>query len=176
MQHDTWQTSGGPEEILEPDLPIIDPHHHYWDKHPSRHFVSRYMIEELAADVNCGHNIVSTVYMQSTTAGWARADGPEGMKPVGESELMQGVAVMGESGLYTKCRVAAGIIGTVDLTLGIPTPPSPLFLGRFAPVLRRFSAVLLCCLASWRQDGENGRKMAKNGRNLGEKRARNRGG
>ena len=50
---------------------------------------------------------------------------------------------------------------------GIPTPPSPLFLGRFAPVLRRFSAVLLCCLASWRQDGENGRKMAENGRNLG---------
>jgi len=123
VQHDTWQTSGGPEEILEPDLPIIDPHHHYWDKHPSRHFVSRYMIEELAADVNCGHNVVSTVYMQSTTAGWARADGPEEMKPVGESELMQGVAVMGESGLYTKCRVAAGIIGTVDLTLGAAVEP-----------------------------------------------------
>ena len=61
-------------------------------------------------------------------------------------------------------------------TTGIPTPPSPLFLGRFAPVLRRFSAVLLCCLASWRQDGENGRKMEENGRNLGEKRARNSGG
>ena len=59
---------------------------------------------------------------------------------------------------------------------GIPTPPSPLFLGRFAPVLRRFPAVLLCCPASWRQDGENGRKMAENGRNLGEKRARNSGG
>ena len=123
VRHDTWQTSGGPEEILEPELPIIDPHHHYWDKHPSRHFVSRYMIEELAADVNCGHNVVSTVYMQSTTAGWARADGPEEMKPVGESELMQGVAVMGESGLYTKCRVAAGIIGTVDLTLGAAVEP-----------------------------------------------------
>ena len=54
--------------------------------------------------------------------------------------------------------------------------PSPLFLGRFAPVLRRFSAVILCCLASWRRDGENGRKMAENGRNLGEKRARNSGG
>ena len=60
--------------------------------------------------------------------------------------------------------------------LGIPTPPSPLFLGRFSPVLRRFSAVILCCLASWRRDGENGRKMAENGRNLGEKRARNSGG
>ena len=52
----------------------------------------------------------------------------------------------------------------------------PLFLGRFSPVFRRFSAVVLCCLAFWRQDGENGRKMAENGRNLGEKRARNSGG
>ena len=59
---------------------------------------------------------------------------------------------------------------------GNPTPLSPLFLGRFSPVLRRFSAVVLCCLASWRQDGENGRKMAENGRNLGEKRPRNSGG
>ena len=62
------------------------------------------------------------------------------------------------------------------LDAGIPTPLSPLFLGRFSPVLRRFSAVILCCLASWRRDGENGRKMAENGRNLGEKRARNSGG
>ena len=59
---------------------------------------------------------------------------------------------------------------------GVPTPPSPLFLGRFSPVFRRFSAVLLRCPASWRRDGENGRKMAENGRNLGEKRARNSGG
>ena len=64
----------------------------------------------------------------------------------------------------------------VPMMQGIPTPPSPLFLGRFSPVLRRFSAVLLCCLASWRHDGENGRKMAEKRRNLGEKRARNSGG
>ena len=57
-----------------------------------------------------------------------------------------------------------------------PTPLSPLFLGRFSPVLRRVSAVPLRCPASWRRDGENGRKMAENGRNLGEKRARNSGG
>ena len=36
---------------------------------------------------------------------------------------------------------------------------SPLFLGRFSPVFRRFSAVLSRCPASWRQDGENGRRM-----------------
>ena len=50
------------------------------------------------------------------------------------------------------------------------------FSGRFAPVFRRFSAVILCCPASWRRDVESGRKMAENGRNLGEKRARNSGG
>jgi len=66
--------------------------------------------------------------------------------------------------------------GPMMLGHGIPTPPSPLFLGRFSPVLRRFSAVPLRYPASWRRDGENGRKMAENGRNLGEKRARNSGG
>ena len=60
--------------------------------------------------------------------------------------------------------------------IGLPHYISPLFLGRFSPVLRRFYAVPLRCPASWRRDGENGRKMAENGRNLGEKRARNSGG
>ena len=48
---------------------------------------------------------------------------------------------------------------TID-SFGTPTPLSPLFLRRFPPVLRRAFAVLLCCPTSWRQDGENGRKMA----------------
>jgi hypothetical protein len=47
------------EEILEPDLPIVDPHHHLWD-HPG----SRYLLDELLADVNSGHNIVATVFIQ----------------------------------------------------------------------------------------------------------------
>ncbi|MBV9775672.1 MAG: hypothetical protein JO143_01345, partial [Acetobacteraceae bacterium] len=33
------------EDILEPDLPIIDPHHHLWDR-PG----SRYYLDELLAD------------------------------------------------------------------------------------------------------------------------------
>src|SRR5579862_4095987 len=47
------------EDILEPALPIIDPHHHLWD-HPG----SRYLLDELLADVNSGHNIVATVFIQ----------------------------------------------------------------------------------------------------------------
>ena len=80
--------------------------------------------------------------------------------------------------LFTAANTVSGntIVNVSQEYHGGTTPLSPLFLGRFAPVFRRFSAVILCCPASWRQDGENGRKMAKNGRNLGEKRARNSGG
>src|SRR5205807_8336634 len=64
------------EEILEPDLPIVDPHHHLWD-HPG----SRYLLDELLADVNSGHNIVATVFIQCGSG--YRTSGPEEMRPVG---------------------------------------------------------------------------------------------
>src|SRR3954468_16857501 len=48
------------EEILEPELPIIDPHHHLWDQ--PRY---RYMVPELLADLGSGHKIVATVYEQA---------------------------------------------------------------------------------------------------------------
>jgi L-fuconolactonase len=44
------------EEILEPELPICDPHHHLWD-HPGR----RYLLDELLADTGSGHNVLATV-------------------------------------------------------------------------------------------------------------------
>ena len=46
------------EEILEPDLPIVDPHHHLWD-FPGH----RYLLPELLADTGSGHNIVQTVFV-----------------------------------------------------------------------------------------------------------------
>jgi hypothetical protein len=36
------------EEILEPDLPIVDPHHHLWD-HPG----NRYLLDELVWGFSC---------------------------------------------------------------------------------------------------------------------------
>src|SRR6516165_10801458 len=66
------------EEILEPDLPIVDPHHHLWD-HPG----SRYLLDELLADVNVGHKIVATVFIQCGSG--YRTSGPEEMRPIGES-------------------------------------------------------------------------------------------
>jgi predicted TIM-barrel fold metal-dependent hydrolase len=62
------------EEILEPDLPIVDPHHHLWD-HPG----SRYLLDELLADVGSGHNIVATVFIQCGSG--YRTSGPEDYHP-----------------------------------------------------------------------------------------------
>jgi L-fuconolactonase len=98
------------EDILEPELPIIDPHHHLWD-HPG----NKYYLDELLADVNSGHNIVSTVFLQCF---WAyRKDGPEAMKPVGETEFVASVAAEAER-LGTRTKICAGIIGYVDFRLG----------------------------------------------------------
>jgi len=105
------------EEILEPDLPICDPHHHLWD-HRKGTVEPRYLLDELLADVNSGHNIVSTVFIECGTM--FKADGPEHMKPIGETEFVNGIAAMSASGNYGDCRIAAGIIGTAYLWLGDP--------------------------------------------------------
>lgn len=104
------------EPILDPDLPICDPHHHLWD-HPA----SRYLLHELLADTGAGHNIVSTVFVEC--ASMYRAAGPEALRPVGETEFVNGVAAMAASGQYGETRVCAGIVGFADLTLGAEVGP-----------------------------------------------------
>jgi predicted TIM-barrel fold metal-dependent hydrolase len=99
------------EEALEPDLPIIDPHHHLWDM-PT----SRYLLDELLADTGSGHDIVATVFMEC--GAMYRADGPEAMRPVGETEFVNGIAAMSASGIYGKTRACAAIVGFADLNLG----------------------------------------------------------
>ncbi len=99
------------EPALEPALPIIDPHHHLYDR-PNLH----YMFEELLADTQCGHNIRKTVYIETTAM--SRADGPEPLRPVGETEFVNGVAARSASGLYGEVRLCAGITGFADLALG----------------------------------------------------------
>jgi predicted TIM-barrel fold metal-dependent hydrolase len=99
------------EPILEAELPIVDPHHHLWDR-PGW----RYMLDDLLADTDDGHNIVGTVFVQCRSM--HRADGPEEMKPVGETEFCNGVAAMSASGGYGKTKVNAGIVGHANLSLG----------------------------------------------------------
>jgi predicted TIM-barrel fold metal-dependent hydrolase len=99
------------EDILEPDLPIIDPHHHLWDR-PGW----RYQFDDLLADLASGHNITSTVFIECRSM--YRADGDPAMRPVGETEFVNGAAAMSASGIYGQTRACAGIVGHVDLRLG----------------------------------------------------------
>jgi predicted TIM-barrel fold metal-dependent hydrolase len=118
-------------EILEPDLPIIDPHHHLWDfqpllprmpeiAHPFGRITRqspRYLFEELHADCRGGgHNVIGTVFLQC--GAFYRADGPDEMKPVGEVEFVNGVAARSATGIYGPFRACAGIVGQADLMLG----------------------------------------------------------
>jgi len=104
-----------PEEALEPDLPICDTHHHLWDHRKGR-VHKRYLMDEIQKDLQTGHNIVLTVFIECHAM--YRAEGPEEMKPVGEVEFVNGIAAMAASGLYGKTRVAAGIMGYAELRNG----------------------------------------------------------
>ncbi len=99
------------EAALEPDLPICDPHHHLWD-YPN----SRYLLDELLWDTGSGHRVVSTVFVECVAM--YRQAGPEAMRPVGETEFVQGIAAQSASGQYGPTQVAAGIVGFADLRLG----------------------------------------------------------
>ncbi len=119
-----------PEPILDPDLPIIDPHHHLWDRTsllphlpaPTHGFEQiirrgpRYLLDELLADLNSGHNVIATVYMEC--GAFYRPDGPAHLKPVGEVEAVNGLAAIADSGVYGTAKPNAGIVGHADLTRG----------------------------------------------------------
>ena len=112
---DTWLELTK-EEVLDPSLPICDPHHHLWDK-PG----DRYMIDEITRDVGSGHNVVQTVFVEVDAM--YRASGPEEMSPVGEAEWVRGIGAQSDSGLYGPTNVAAGIVGYANLNLGAAVEP-----------------------------------------------------
>ena len=122
------------EPILDPDLPIVDPHHHLWDQRsyaarpvvpggpPEHPFMTaiasarRYLLDELLADTGSGHKVVATVFVECGS--FYNAGASAAMSPVGETEFVNGVAAMSASGLYGETRVCAGIVGKADLLLG----------------------------------------------------------
>ena len=108
---EAWLAQEVQEEILLPDLPIVDTHHHLWVR-PGHH----YLLPEFVADLSSGHNVVATVYADC----WSmyRADGPEALRPVGETEFVVGQSAQSASGQYGRTRVAAAMFGYADLLLG----------------------------------------------------------
>ena len=109
------------EETLEPEIPICDPHHHFWDHRLARIPFQKYLLQELADDMNSGHNVRSTVFVEARSM--YRAGGPDEMKPVGEVEFVQGLAAASASGLYGPGRAAASIVGHANLNLGDGVKP-----------------------------------------------------
>ncbi|HTE14485.1 MAG TPA: amidohydrolase family protein [Burkholderiales bacterium] len=99
------------EEILEPDLPIIDAHHHLWVR-PG----NRYLLDEFLAEVRTGHNIKASVFVDCGS--FYRKTGPVPMAPVGEVEFANGVAAMAASGTYGNTLVCAGIVSSADISVG----------------------------------------------------------
>ena len=110
-----------PEPTLEPKIPVCDAHHHFWDIRPERIPYQRYLLHELAEDINSGHNVRSTVFVEARSM--YRSDGPEEMRPVGEVEFVQGLAAASASGLYGPGRAAAAIVGHANLNFGDRVEP-----------------------------------------------------
>jgi L-fuconolactonase len=128
------------EQILDPDLPIVDPHHHLWDRRnyappaaagspapPEHPFITaiagaqRYLLDELIADTSSGHNVRATVFVEC--GAMYKADGPAELRGVGETEFVNGVAAMSASGTYGGFRACAGIVSKADLLLGDAVKP-----------------------------------------------------
>jgi predicted TIM-barrel fold metal-dependent hydrolase len=104
------------EEIIEPELPIVDPHHHLWSRAGSV-----YLLPELIADLSSGHNIRATVFEECGSM--YRADGPEELRSLGETEFVTGVAAMSASGGFGPARACAAMVGNVNLLLGSRVEP-----------------------------------------------------
>lgn len=104
------------EEILEPDIAIVDPHHHLWLRGGYT-----YLMPELAADMNSGHNIAATVFAECHSM--YRQDGPEAERPLGETEFVTGQAAMSASGEFGPARACAVMFGNVDMTSGADVEP-----------------------------------------------------
>ncbi|MBT8343045.1 MAG: amidohydrolase family protein [Desulfatitalea sp.] len=104
------------EEAIDPDLPIIDAHHHFLNLPDNR-----YLLDEILQDTNSGHNVVQTIFVES--AAMYRTVGPEALRPVGETEFVRRIAEGSEAVFPAMTRVAAGIVGFADLTLGADVLP-----------------------------------------------------
>ena len=123
-----WLAQEPPEDVLAPELPIIDPHHHLWDcrdadREPHVRWEQKvYLCEEMSRDIReSGHNVVQTVFAQC--GAFYRADGPEEMRCVGETEFVHGVAAMSRSGKYGDMRLCTGIFTSADLQIGKAVEP-----------------------------------------------------
>ena len=99
------------EDIIEPERPIVDPHHHLF----SGWEIPDYLLEDLWGDTESGHKIEKTVFIECGTR--YRETGPDHLKPVGETEFVANIALQSAISGSTKA-VISGIVSHADLTSG----------------------------------------------------------
>lgn len=99
------------EDVLEPELEIVDAHHHLWDAETSHY--GRYELDDLRYDTESGHNVTTTVFIDCRTN--YRTEGPEQFRPVGETEYVAARAAASEQ---TPGAVIGAIVSHADLRLG----------------------------------------------------------
>jgi predicted TIM-barrel fold metal-dependent hydrolase len=114
-EHEVW-LERVEEPILEPDLPIVDAHHHLWIRGDAP-----YLPREFAADLQRGHRVVATVFAECHSM--YRTSGPEALRSVGEMEFVAGIAAMSDAGAFGSPGVCRAAVGGVDLTLGSAVEP-----------------------------------------------------
>lgn len=106
-----WLQQAAAEAVLDPDLPIVDPHHHLWQRRDWP-----YLLPQLLADTGGGHRVDATVFVECMA--FYAPDAPQHLRPLGETEFAVGVAAMAASGVFGPTRACAGIVGRADLTRG----------------------------------------------------------
>ena len=108
------------EESIEPELPICDPHHHFWDLRSERTPYGKYLLNELLSDFK-DHNIKSTVFIEARAMYNINLE--KSYQSVGEVEFVQWLSAASASGIYGNSRAAAAIIGHANLNLGSKVKP-----------------------------------------------------
>lgn len=114
MMDRTW-LAGTVEAAIEPEIEIVDPHHHLWD---TVSIFGRYELDDLRIDTGAGHRVVETVFIDCGAN--YRTDGPKAMRPVGETEYVAGRAAESDR---TDGVVIAAIVSRANLTLGADIGP-----------------------------------------------------
>lgn len=141
MNRDEWLRLMA-EAPLEPALPICDPHHHLWER-PG----DLYLLDDVLGDIrNSGHNVLSTVFVECTSR--YRQDGPEEMRPLGETAFVEAIGAEAASRPRGTPRIAAGIIGYANLTLGAGV--APVLEAHLAASPKRFRGIRHICV--WETD------------------------
>jgi predicted TIM-barrel fold metal-dependent hydrolase len=105
---DAWHGRAEPETPLDPERPIVDPHHHL-----GRNAHGLYTPADYLADAE-GHRIVATVFIECNTM--YRTHGPEALRCVGETEFV--VNAVASSDAAARRHLCDGIVAKVDLRLG----------------------------------------------------------